>query len=142
MVAWTREQLDEYRKRQAQPSKPAGVTPKKVMPVVPLEKPETLNKTEREFALWLSANYTHHILIQSVKLRLADKTWYTPDFVCLCTDGVVRVYETKGFMRDDAAVKIKVAAEQYYMAQFYLVTKIPKKKGGGWNIKLIPPHES
>jgi hypothetical protein len=47
------------------------------------------------------------------KLRLADRTYYTPDFRVLLNDGTVEFHETKGFWEEDARVKFKVAAEQH-----------------------------
>jgi len=48
---------------------------------------------------------------QPIKFRLADKTFYTPDFIVINKGGEIEVHEVKGFMTDDANVKIKVAAE-------------------------------
>lgn len=107
------------------PTEPAPVK------VIPKPKPDRLNKMESAFAQYLMQHTGYLVLAQQIKLRLADKTWYTPDFVCFCMDGVVRIYETKGFMRDDAAVKLKVAAEQYWFFQWHLVTR----KKGEWIIK-------
>lgn len=50
---------------------------------------------------------------EGIKLRLADKTFYTPDFAVMLADGTIELHETKGFWEDDARVKIKVAAEMY-----------------------------
>ncbi len=60
---------------------------------------------------------------QPEKLRLADRTFYEPDFRVVMPDGAIVFHETKGFMRDDAAVKIKVAAEQHPY-RFVLVRKL------------------
>ena len=50
---------------------------------------------------------------ESVKLRLADSTFYTPDFLVVTNEGFVELHEVKGFWRDDARVKIKVAAATF-----------------------------
>lgn len=50
---------------------------------------------------------------ESIKFRLADRTWYTPDFAVYLPDGRVEFHEVKGFWRDDARIKIKVAAELF-----------------------------
>jgi len=47
---------------------------------------------------------------EGVKLRLADNTFYTPDFAVMLTSGQLEMHEVKGFWEDDARVKIKVAA--------------------------------
>ncbi len=68
---------------------------------------------------------------EGVKLRLAKNTFYTPDFMVVNADGHVEFHETKGFWRDDARVKLKVAAEQFPFA-FAAITRRPKRDGGGW----------
>jgi hypothetical protein len=50
---------------------------------------------------------------EGVKLRLADNTFYTPDFAVMLADGRMEMHEVKGYWTDDARVKIKVAAEMY-----------------------------
>ncbi|MCK9468224.1 MAG: DUF1064 domain-containing protein [Porticoccaceae bacterium] len=50
---------------------------------------------------------------EGVKLRLADNTFYTPDFAVMLADGQLEMHEVKGHWTDDARVKIKVAAEMY-----------------------------
>ncbi len=67
------------------------------------------------------------------KLRLADKTTYTPDFAVLTSKGKLEFHEVKGFMRDDAHVKLKVAAAMFPF-RFYLA----QRHKGIWSIKAIP----
>ena len=59
---------------------------------------------------------------ESVRLRLARSTGYTPDFTVILADGGIQFHEVKGFWRDDARVKVKVAAEMYPWAKFIIVT--------------------
>lgn len=47
------------------------------------------------------------------KLRLADDTFYVPDFLVQLRSGELQVHEVKGHWEDDARVKIKVAASIY-----------------------------
>ena len=95
------------------------------------------NKLEAAFAAYLRG-YNPGAVIheQAVTLLVANGVRYTPD---IFSPGTLSFYETKGFMRDDAAVKIKVAAGVHPWATFYLVTKIKASKGGGWNIQRILP---
>jgi hypothetical protein len=76
-----------------------------------------MNGTEAKYAQHLSdLRMAGEILwygFEAVKLRLADNTFYTPDFAVMAKDGVIEMHEVKGFMRDDAAVKIKVAASAF-----------------------------
>lgn len=57
-----------------------------------------------------SIGYLH----EKIKFRLATGTWYTPDVIELLPDRSWWIHEVKGDkVWDDAAVKFKVAAEQY-----------------------------
>ena len=69
---------------------------------------------------------------EGVKLRLADNTFYTPDYCVMRSDGTMEMHEVKGFWQDDARVKIKVAADMYPL-KFIAVKRRAKKNGGGWN---------
>lgn len=97
-----------------------------------------VNKTEGDFErdelapLKLSGVVVDY-KYESVKFRLANGAWYTPDFVAW-VHGKQRpmVYEIKGFWREAARVRIKVAAELYPQYQFIAVQKKRKKDGGGW----------
>lgn len=76
-----------------------------------------MNKLEKAYSERLALlQGTGHILgfaYEAIKLRLADKTFFTPDFIVYAQDGTVEFHEVKGFWEDDARVKIKVAATQY-----------------------------
>lgn len=73
---------------------------------------------------------------EGVKLRLADNTFYTPDFAVMLTSGLLQMREVKGFWTDDARVKIKVAADQYPF-EFIAVRPRPKGQGGGWAVEVF-----
>lgn len=89
---------------------------------------QKLNKLEARFLEWLQAYYPgDQILTQSIQLKLANGVRYTPDFVVIVkapdNSSITYqwfAYETKGFMREDAAVKIKVAAKEYPAIVFEL----------------------
>lgn len=80
-------------------------------------RPGIMNKTEAEYAERLEslklAGEISDYRFECVKFKLADKTFYTPDFMVLRPDGTFELHEVKGFWEDDARVKIKVAAAQY-----------------------------
>jgi hypothetical protein len=94
-----------------------------------------MNKTEALYDLHLRDLTTAGEIVwhkfEAVKLRLADNTFFTPDFVVLRSDGLIEMREVKGFMMDDANVKIKVAASMYPF-RFIIVRARKKKDGGGW----------
>ena len=60
---------------------------------------------------------------EEVKLRLADGTFYTPDFFVVMEDGLIQIHEVKGHMREAARVRLNVAAERFPWAQFVLVRR-------------------
>jgi hypothetical protein len=104
-----------------------------------------MNKTERAFKAWLDqyvVNPGDALIVQSVTLKIANGCRYTPDFLTLGKAAVpegeadafnLHAYEVKGFMRDDAAVKIKVAASLYPWIRFTLATK----DGDAWQLQDI-----
>lgn len=71
---------------------------------------------------------------EGIKLRLADNTFYTPDFAVMQSGGMIELHEVKGFWADDARAKIKIAADMYPF-KFIAVTKKTKKDGGGWKVE-------
>ena len=76
-----------------------------------------MNKTEAAYFDYLHQRMLLREVIwyafECLKFRLADNTWYIPDFTVILASGEIELHEVKGFWRDDARVKIKVAAEMY-----------------------------
>lgn len=99
-----------------------------------------MNKTEEAYGKVLEmrkrAGQMLWYRFEGVKLRLADNTFYTPDFAVMANDGVMEMHEVKGFWRDDARAKIKIASDMYPF-RFVAVRKAPKKSGGDWNEELF-----
>ena len=100
----------------------------------------TMNRTEAAYAVDLrDAEYLGDVAwykFEGVKLRLADNTFYTPDFAVMLASGELEMHEVKGFWQDDARVKIKVAASQYPF-RFIAVQPLSKKAGGGWKREVF-----
>ncbi len=94
-----------------------------------------MNKMEAEYArdleLLKQAGDVAWYKFEGFKLRLADSTFYTPDFAVMLSNHEFQCHEIKGYWQDDARVKIKVAAELYPF-RFLAITKRAKKDGGGW----------
>ncbi len=92
------------------------------------------NKTEIAYAAHLEVLKRAGLILwyrfEAIKLRLADNTFYSPDFAVMMPDGEIEFHEVKGFWRDDARVKIKVAAEMYPF-QFVAVQKVKD----GWKVE-------
>ena len=93
-----------------------------------------MNKTEQAYADLLEGRKLAGEILgwryEPYKLRLADNTYYTPDFMLQLPSGEIQLHETKAckadgtlLAEDDAMVKIKVAAELYPEFQFCLVGK-------------------
>lgn len=93
-----------------------------------------MNKTEAAYDLLLKqrlhAGEIQWYRFEGVKLRLADNTFYTPDFFVMNKNGVLECHEVKGYMLDDAAVKIKVAAATYPFV-FLLI----RRERSVWTVK-------
>jgi hypothetical protein len=60
---------------------------------------------------------------EAVRLRLAKKTFYNPDFLVVRNDGSLELHEVKGRPREDSRVKWKVAAEMYPFFRWFWVTR-------------------
>lgn len=144
-MRWTEQQLADYQAKRGVP----GGAPATDTSHPPFKMPAneagylalgrlpagTMNKTEAAYDahLW-EQRHAGAVLwhkFEAVKLRLADKTFYTPDFAVLVKSGHIEMREVKGFWQDDARVKIKVAAS-IYPFKFIAVTARTKKRGGGW----------
>lgn len=94
-----------------------------------------MNKSEEAYSRHLEAEKQAGRVawwrFEGVKFRLADNTFYSPDFAVMLPCGTMQMHEVKGFWMDDAKVKIKVAAELYPF-EFIAVRALAKKHGGGW----------
>lgn len=101
-------------------------------------KSGAMNKTEQAYAAYLTQLQAVGGILwhkfEGMKLRLADNTFYTPDFAVMRPDGQIELHEVKGFWQDDARVKIKVAADMYPF-KFLAIKARAKKSGGGWEVE-------
>ncbi|HGW2957187.1 TPA: DUF1064 domain-containing protein [Raoultella ornithinolytica] len=101
-------------------------------------KAGTMNKTEEDYCQHLELRKRYGEIVwyrfEGIKLRLADNTFYTPDFSVMLANGQMEMHEVKGYWTDDARVKTKVAADQYPF-RVIGITKLPAKAGGGWKVE-------
>lgn len=121
----------EYRRR-------IGLAPPGADRVVPARpehlapKPGRMNKTEAFYAQRLEllkrAGEIVDWRFEAIKLRLADGTFYTPDFLVVLLAPPNEFHEVKGHWRDDARVKFKVAAELFPMFRFRAL----RRAGASW----------
>ncbi len=155
MPRWTKEQFEEWCRKQVRQN--PGFDPNtykgdlvgydlRLAPVAATKKlatvsrenrtgqAQTLNKTEQKYWEKLKANFPdarHH----AIKLQLAEKCWYTPDFHYVSTiEGLVFIEVKGGFERDDAIVKLKTAARLF--PQFTFIKA--KYVKGQWTETIMP----
>lgn len=142
MGALTEAEFTEMRDRMARNASPMRATR---LTTTGLSKPCTaslhrtgMNQWETEYSFQLEAmRLVGEILwwkFEPMKLRLAGKTYYTPDFGVVLPDQRQQFIEVKGFWRDDAVVKFKVAAEAFPLYRFTAIRKKRAKEGGGWEV--------
>jgi len=78
---------------------------------------EKMNGLERRFADYLEERKQNGEIkrwdFEPEKFRLADNTFYTPDFRVVENDDRIVFFETKGFWEDDARAKVKIVAFQH-----------------------------
>jgi hypothetical protein len=103
--------------------------------IVNIAKPRGMNKWETQYAEFLTlqraAGVIQWFAFEWIKLRLASGAYFKPDFAVV-KEGQLSFHEVKGFFREAARVRIKVAAE-HFPFPFYAVTK----KGGVWQYEEI-----
>jgi hypothetical protein len=137
-VNWTEEQLAEFQRCRGM--KPTAPKPTEKPGRLALGRLKTgeMNKTEASYAGHLEVQRGIGAVLwwkfEGIKLRLADNTFYTPDFAVMLADGTFEMHEVKGFWEDDARVKIKVAASMFPL-RFIGLMPIPKGQGGGWKVE-------
>jgi hypothetical protein len=121
-----------------------SVAPSAVAPAQPIGKvvaaepdPEKYDsKTEARYAerleQMLRAGEIKKWRHKPFKFRLADKTYYTPDFAVYLLDGTIEIVEVKGSWKaahqEDSRVKLKTTAELF--PEFNFVAVVPDK--GDW----------
>jgi hypothetical protein len=107
-----------------------------------------MNKTEALFFAHLKATHPGAwIEREPMALKLGNGVRYNPDFMVhtelvIHADGrhelpQLTAYEVKGHMRDDAAVKLKVAARLFPFIRFVLVWR--DRRAGTWATQEIFP---
>lgn len=104
--------------------------------------PDGLNKTERAYAGLLEARRLAGEIqswrFEAVKFVLAKGSVYTPDFEVVLPDGTLEYHETKGYWREAARVRIKVAARLFSDRRFVAV-KLVKK---AWSYEEIKAFDT
>lgn len=132
---FTQEWLDDHLAKKAARLGAIAVKPEVVAPPPKVR----MNKTEQRYAdeilePMLRAGQIKSYGFERVRLRLADSTFYWPDFDVVLDDNTVCIHEVKGgFIREDSWVKLKVAAE-LYPHMLFVRAQYDKKQ---WELKII-----
>jgi hypothetical protein len=102
-----------------------------------------MNRVEQQYEQHLRERFMvgeiRWYLFEPIKLRLADNTFYTPDFLVVTNDLSLEAHEVKtewstgkpGW-QEDARVKIKVAAEIFPIIRFIGVCR---RRDGSWEFE-------
>jgi len=90
---------------------------KKPIRTIHQHKTGKMNKTEKRYAdllaLAVRAGEIERWNFERLKVRLADNTFFTPDFYVVYNDHI-EIHEIKGgYIHEDAIVKFKMAAELF-----------------------------
>ena len=81
----------------------------------------------------LAAGEVKAFWFEAVKVRLTAKRWFLCDFLIQFADGHFEFHDTKGWMREDAALKAEFTAEVF---PFPVV--IVTKDGAAWAYRTLP----
>jgi hypothetical protein len=92
-----------------------------------------MNSTEKLYAAeldWLKREGTVKAWwFEDIRLKLANRTTYTPDFCVWYSDEKVQFVEIKGrILQDDASVKFKWARKEFPMWEFVML----RRESGLW----------
>ena len=126
-VRWSDDQLKAHIQRREGAPLPQGqkAKPKRVSPY------RFASKLEARYAAHLDALKAAGEIVdwdyEPARLRIADGSRYTPDFMVVTADGIA-FHETKGHWREASRVRIKAAAERYPWFGFIGV----QQRAGEW----------
>lgn len=124
---------DAVLKRNQSTYSPITPAPVKIEPITDVAK---LNKTETAYHAYLKCLGDVWIGVQCITLKLANDCRLTCDFFALDKEGNLRAIDTKGgFWREDAKIKINVAARMYPWITFI----VAHKEKNGWRHEIIKP---
>lgn len=70
--------------------------------------------------------------MQAWTFKLAHDCRYTPDAVVVENDGTITLYDVKGFEREDAVLKMRVAAERFKWLRFRMIEEV--RKTSSWRV--------
>lgn len=102
------------------------------------DTPKYRSKLEARYAGYLEAlRHTGEIRTvryEAIRLELAPNTTILVDFFVELPDRTCELHEVKGFMREDAWIKLKVGAARWPHYRWFVVTR----RKGDWIVKRVP----
>jgi hypothetical protein len=126
-------------------AQPVKSKPVKSKPVSGLPH-SRMNKGEAAYAehlrIRVASGEVVSFAFEAVRLKLADRCTILPDFFVRMKDGSIEFHEVKGrkgetfYCKEDAMIKLKVAARLYPFWTFRIVWPAP---GAGWRQREVVP---
>lgn len=151
-IRWTDAQLAEFTERRkpgrpftppAPAAAPTPATPSHMEQFYALGRMAkgSMNKTESAYAQLLEAKKAAGLILDwkfhVLRIRLADNTFYEPDFMVMTADREIQIHETKGgHVTKEGRTKIKIAAETMPWFRFFMCKK---QKGGEFTVTEFNP---
>jgi hypothetical protein len=138
----TPEQEEEVRRQLARGVPPEAIVATATKATRKGAKRGEMNGLETDYAIHLERRRIAGEILdwkyEALKLRIAfgeKAAWFVCDFWLLMADGSHQFHETKGWWRDAARLRIKVAAGVYQWAKFIGVKKQKRRDGGQWEFE-------
>lgn len=136
-LRWTDADLRRFEQRFAPLAVRSQAESAKAPPTAPHKREMNATETQyaRELELRKRGGEIRDWRFEAIKLRLAAGAFYKPDFAVVGIGGEIELHEIKGFWREAARVRIKVAAEQYPWFRFIALKHRTQRQGGGWEVE-------
>lgn len=101
----------------------------------PADEESRLNKLEKDRLAYLRSQSKPSLRIQAITLKLAFDTRLTMDFSYIGEDSRIWFEDVKGFQREDALIKARMAARLFPEFRFWIV----KRVNGAWEMEEAKP---
>lgn len=120
-MSWTERQYADLLKCRGADTGPVDLPPA----AAALLRPRYRSQLEAEYAGVLEFRKRAGEIVdfgyERIRLRLPGDVWYTPDFDAVDSDGVVLLFEVKGWQLETARVKLRAAIATYTGFCWYIV---------------------
>lgn len=121
-----------------------------VLPTSPQRRPGQMTRLEQEYDSRLRAllrlGQIAWVGYESITLRLPGGSRYTPDFIVVTSAGQLECHEVKPgtrrdgkerpWLREDAALKLKAAAAEYWWIVFRIAWRC--RRDADWSMTDVP----